>query len=96
MKQTLSNKLLSKCGFNAFSRIRLIDESKYIIVSFENTHNHELLWPDLVKYLKCGKRLSGERRHRIDLIDRAGIGMSKTMSCFVVEDNSYDNFSFTR
>ena len=49
-----------------------------------------------MKYMSTTKVLSEDRIHRIALNDRVGIGISKTMASFAIEDGGYENLTFSQ
>jgi hypothetical protein len=80
----------TRCGCNARIYVRLGHDNKYYIVSFVEEHNHGLVSPDKIPFLRSNRTISQRAKTTLFTCHKASIGTSQAYRLLQVSDG-FDN-----
>jgi hypothetical protein len=65
--------------------------SKWVIKSITNAHNHGMVSPKSVTYLRCHKKISIAAKNLVEKFDKEGVPTGKVATMFQGADNSFSS-----
>ncbi|GAV74313.1 FAR1 domain-containing protein/SWIM domain-containing protein/MULE domain-containing protein [Cephalotus follicularis] len=85
----------TRVGCKAMLVVKVQDSGRWVVSAFIKEHNHELVPPDKVHFLRSHRHVSGAAKSLIDTLQGAGIGPSGIMSALIKEYGGISNVGFT-
>jgi hypothetical protein len=82
--------LETRCGCNARIYMRLGQDNRYYIASFVEEHNHGLVSPDKIPFLRSNRTISQRAKTTLFMCHKASIGTSQAYRLLQVSDK-FDN-----
>jgi hypothetical protein len=80
----------TRCGCNARIYVRLNQDTRYYIASFIEEHNHGLVSPDKIPFLRSNRTISQRAKTTLFTCHKASIGTSQAYRLLQVSDG-FDN-----
>ncbi|KAK1424099.1 hypothetical protein QVD17_19411 [Tagetes erecta] len=86
---------ITRVGCKASMSVKIQDSGKWVVSSFVEEHNHELVPPDQVHCLRSHRQISGPAKTLIDTLQAAGMGPRRIMSALIKEYGGISKVGFT-
>jgi hypothetical protein len=80
----------TRCGCNARIYVRISQDKRYYIASFVEEHNHGLVSPDKIPFLRSNQTISQRAKTTLFTCHKASIGISHAYRILQVSDG-FDN-----
>jgi hypothetical protein len=64
---------------------------RWAIIGFNNVHNHGMVSPKSVKYLRCHKKMSGAAKSLVETFDKEGMPTGKVAAVINNEGSTFSN-----
>ncbi|XP_058085034.1 protein FAR1-RELATED SEQUENCE 5-like [Magnolia sinica] len=87
---------ITREGCQAMMMVKKTELGKWVVSKFTKDHNHTLLSPNEVIFLRSHRSASNPPNCRIRVFDGAKMGMSNTMTAFNPDSSGVSNIGFTR
>ncbi|XP_022763839.1 protein FAR1-RELATED SEQUENCE 5-like [Durio zibethinus] len=86
---------ITRVGCKASLSVKMQDSGKWVVSGFVRGHNHELVPPDQVHWLRSHRQISGPAKTLIDTLQAAGMGPRRIMSALIKEYGGISKVGFT-
>lgn len=64
---------------------------KWTIITFNNTHNHAMVSPKSINYLRCHKKMGGAAKNLVEQFDQEGLPTEKVATMFSNEGSAFSD-----
>ncbi|OAY79341.1 Protein FAR1-RELATED SEQUENCE 5, partial [Ananas comosus] len=87
----------SRMGCKAHLRIKMQEDSKWIVTAFEKEHNHNLVTsPSKTRFLRSHRSITSEQKQVIHMLSEQNISTSQIMTFMTAREGGSQNVHFTR
>nr|CAD1836504.1 unnamed protein product [Ananas comosus var. bracteatus] len=87
----------SRTGCKAHLRIKMQEDSKWIVTAFEKEHNHNLVTsPSKTRFLRSHRSITSEQKQVIHMLSEQNISTSQIMTFMTAREGGSQNIHFTR
>ncbi|OAY80003.1 Protein FAR1-RELATED SEQUENCE 5, partial [Ananas comosus] len=87
----------SRTGCKAHLRIKMQEDSKWIVTAFEKEHNHNLVTsPSKSHFLRSHRSITTEQKQVIHMLSEQNISTSQIMTFMTAREGGSQNVHFTR
>ncbi|XP_020095571.1 protein FAR1-RELATED SEQUENCE 5-like isoform X2 [Ananas comosus] len=84
-----------RTGCKARMRVRMVEPQKWIIVTFEKDHNHELITTPTKTFFRSHKTITTEQKQLIYMLNEQNISTSQIMSFLAAKEGGRNYVPFT-
>ncbi|OAY75705.1 Protein FAR1-RELATED SEQUENCE 5, partial [Ananas comosus] len=86
-----------RCGCKAHLRLKMVEGGKWMVMSFNKEHNHDLIVsPSKARFFRSHRSITNEQKEMINMLSEQNISTSQIMSFLAAREGGMKNIHFTR
>ncbi|KAK8925743.1 Protein FAR1-RELATED SEQUENCE 5 [Platanthera zijinensis] len=94
-KELSRKRTITREGCKATVGVKRIGENKYKVVTFQESHTHELCTPSKKHFLRSNRKVGNVQKNLLSTLDRVNIGPSQAFHIIKEQVGGYANVGFT-